>query len=167
MFRTFLLIVSDSASQDRSLDQTTEALMKVLPASYEVVGRDILPDCPEAIAQKLIELCDGGEVDLILTSGGTGFSPRDHTPEATKAVIEREAPGLAMQICLTGLTKTPRAALSRGLAGIRGKCLIINLPGSPKGAVESLESVLGILDHGLQLLLDKEGDCANTRGGNR
>jgi len=112
----------------------------------------ILPDDESVIRQTLIDWVDGNEVDIILTTGGTGFSHRDVTPEATRSVIEREAPGLAEAMRAASLKITPHAMLSRVVAGIRNKTLIINLPGSPKGAVENLQVVMPVLPHAVQLL---------------
>jgi molybdenum cofactor synthesis domain-containing protein len=117
-----------------------------------VTKGSILPDDESAIRAILSEWADGGEMDVILTTGGTGFSPRDVTPEATRAVIEREAPGLAEAMRAFSLRITPHAMLSRIVTGIRKKTLIINLPGSPKGAVENLEVVIPVLPHAVQLL---------------
>jgi molybdenum cofactor synthesis domain-containing protein len=123
-------------------------------AGWSVAKQAILPDDESAIRAALIEWADGGEVDIILTTGGTGFAPRDVTPEATRKVIDREAPGLAEAMRADSLKKTPHAMLSRAVAGIRGRTLIINLPGSPKGAVENLQTVQPVLPHAVQLLTD-------------
>jgi molybdenum cofactor synthesis domain-containing protein len=112
----------------------------------------ILPDDESNIRKTLIDWVDSSELDVILTTGGTGFSPRDVTPEATRAVIERDAPGLAEAMRAASLKITPHAMLSRIITGIRKKTLIINLPGSPKGAVENLQVVLPVLSHAIQLL---------------
>jgi molybdenum cofactor synthesis domain-containing protein len=117
-----------------------------------VVKQALLPDEEPAIREILISWADSGEIDVILTTGGTGFSPRDVTPEATRAVIEREAPGLAEAMRATSLKVTPHAMLSRIVTGIRRKTLIINLPGSPKGAIENLQVVIPVLPHAVQLL---------------
>jgi molybdenum cofactor synthesis domain-containing protein len=114
--------------------------------------QSLLPDDQSAIREQLISWADGGDVDVILTTGGTGFSPRDVTPEATRAVIDREAPGLAEAMRAASLKVTPHAMLSRIVTGIRGKTLIVNLPGSPKGAVENLQVILSVLPHAIQLL---------------
>jgi molybdenum cofactor synthesis domain-containing protein len=121
---------------------------------WSVAKQAILPDDESAIRAALTEWADSGDVDVILTTGGTGFAPRDITPEATRAVIERDAPGLAEAMRAESLKKTPHAMLSRAVAGIRGRTLIINLPGSPKGAVENLQVVLPVLNHAAQLLGD-------------
>jgi molybdenum cofactor synthesis domain-containing protein len=115
---------------------------------------NILPDDLSILRASLMTSADTGDVDIILTTGGTGFAPRDVTPEATRAVIEREAPGLVEAMRAASGAKSPHAMLSRAAAGIRGKVLIINLPGSPKAAVENLQVVLPALEHAVQLLQD-------------
>jgi len=119
---------------------------------WSVVKQALLPDEESAIREILISWADSGDIDVVVTTGGTGFSPRDVTPEATRAVIEREAPGLAEAMRAASLKATPHAMLSRIVTGIRGKTLIINLPGSPKGAVENLQVVIPVLPHAVQLL---------------
>jgi molybdenum cofactor synthesis domain-containing protein len=125
---------------------------RIQAEGWSVVKQALLPDDEPAIRADLIAWADGGEVDVILTTGGTGFSPRDVTPEATRAVIQREAPGLAEAMRAASLKITPHAMLSRIVTGIRGRTLIINLPGSPKGALENLQVVLPVLPHAVQLL---------------
>ena len=125
-----------------------------------MVGRSLLPDEGEALKAELIRLSDQVQCDLVLTTGGTGFSRRDVTPEATMAVAERNAPGIAEAIRAYSMTVTKRAMLSRGVSVIRGGTLIINLPGSPKAVRESLEYVLDTLPHGLDILLGRGGECA-------
>lgn len=120
----------------------------------------IIPDEKELIERELIEISDCGQVDIILTTGGTGFSPRDVTPEATKNVIEREAPGLVEAMRMKSLEKTPHAMLSRSVAGIRKKTLIVNLPGSPKGAKENFEIILPALKHGIEIMKGISIECA-------
>jgi molybdenum cofactor synthesis domain-containing protein len=129
--------------------------------NWSITKQAILPDDESAIRSALIEWADGGEADVILTTGGTGFAPRDITPEATRAVIERDAPGLAEAMRADSLKKTPHAMLSRAVAGIRGRVLIINLPGSPKGAIENLQTILSVLPHAIQLLTDDPGSEAS------
>ena len=129
-------------------------------AGYEVAAQSLLPDEGEALKKELIRLSDQVQCDLVLTTGGTGFSRRDVTPEATMAVAERNAPGIAEAIRACSMTVTKRAMLSRGVSVIRGGTLIINLPGSPKAVRESLEYVLDTLPHGLDILSGRGGECA-------
>jgi molybdopterin adenylyltransferase len=150
-----ILTLSDRSARGERADASGPALAEHIRAqSWLVVKQAILPDDEPAIRATLIEWADSGEVDVILTSGGTGFAPRDITPEATRSVIQREAPGLAETMRSESLKKTPHAMLSRAIAGIRGRTLIVNLPGSPKGAVENLQTVLPVLPHAVQLLTD-------------
>ncbi len=148
-----ILTLSDRSSRGERADASGPALANRIQAEgWSVVRREVLPDELSAIRDLLISWADSGELDVILTTGGTGFSPRDVTPEATRAVIEREAPGIAEAMRAASLKITPHAMLSRVLAGIRKKTLIINLPGSPKGAVENLQVVTAVLPHAVQLL---------------
>jgi molybdenum cofactor synthesis domain-containing protein len=119
---------------------------------YQVSARLVVPDETGPIASELMRLCDEGECDLLLTTGGTGLTPRDVTPEATRAVLERPAPGIAEAIRVEGLRKTPRAALGRGLAGVRGSTLVVNLPGSPGGVSDGLDVLSGFVDHAVDLV---------------
>lgn len=148
-----ILTLSDRSSRGERPDSSGPALARLIGAEgWSIAKQAILPDDESAIRQILIEWADSGEVDVILTTGGTGFSPRDVTPEATRAVIDREAPGLAEAMRATSLAITPHAMLSRIVAGIRKRTLIVNLPGSPKGAVENLQVVLAVIPHAVQLL---------------
>lgn len=142
-----VLTISDLGAQGRREDVSGETIKEIVTERLgaEVTEYEIVPDERELIETVLVEWADVSKVDLILTTGGTGFSPRDVTPEATQAVIERQAPGLAEAMRSQGLKKTPHAMLSRAVAGIRGKTLIINLPGSPKAVRESLEVILPAL----------------------
>jgi molybdopterin adenylyltransferase len=150
-----ILTLSDRSAKGERADASGPALADLIHAQgWSVVKQAILPDDESAIRSALTEWADGGEVDVILTTGGTGFAPRDVTPEATRKVIQREAPGLAEAMRAESLKKTPHAMLSRAVAGIRGRTLIINLPGSPKGAMENLQTVLPVLSHAVQLLTD-------------
>jgi len=148
-----IMTLSDRSARGERADLSGPALAHLIQTQdWSVAKQAILPDEESAIRAALIEWADGGGIDVILTTGGTGFAPRDVAPEATRAVIERETPGLAEAMRAAGLAKTPHAMLSRALTGIRGKTLIINLPGSPKGAVENLETILPVLNHAVQLL---------------
>ncbi len=150
-----ILTLSDRSSRGERADASGPALALLIQArGWSVVKQEILPDEESAIRAILSEWADGGELDVILTTGGTGFALRDVTPEATRAVLQREAPGLAEAMRAESLKKTPHAMLSRAIAGIRARTLIINLPGSPKGAVENLETILPVLHHAVQLLQD-------------
>ena len=152
MYKASVITVSDRAAKGIYEDQSGPAVCEMLQAQgYAISDIIIIPDKKNKIEQCLIEAADKG-VDLILTTGGTGFAPRDNTPEATKAVIEKEAPGIAEYMRQKSMEITPRGMLSRGIAGIRGQSLIINLPGSPKGAAENLSFILPYLGHGLDML---------------
>lgn len=132
----------------------------ITEAGYDVEKRLLLPDEKEEIKKCLCTLCDEDGMDVVFTTGGTGFAPRDCTPEATLEAAERNAPGIAEAMRLASLKVTPRGMLSRGVSVIRGKTLILNLPGSPKAVRENLEAVLPTLDHGLAILTERAGECA-------
>lgn len=151
--RVGILTLSDRSARGEREDASGPALaLRVEGEGWSVVRKLILPDDESAIRETLTQWADAGDLDLILTTGGSGFSPRDVTPEATRAVIEREAPGLAEAMRAASLKITPHAMLSRIVAGIRKQTIIVNLPGSPKGAVENLETVIPVLPHAVQLL---------------
>jgi molybdenum cofactor synthesis domain-containing protein len=148
-----ILTLSDRSARGERADASGPALADLIRAEgWSVVKQSLLPDEESAIREILISWADSDELDVILTTGGTGFSPRDVTPEATRAVIERDAPGLAEAMRLASLKITPHAMLSRVVTGIRKRALIINLPGSPKGAVENLQAITAVLPHAVQLL---------------
>jgi molybdopterin adenylyltransferase len=154
--RIGIITVSDRSSRQERPDESGPALVKaVSQQGWKVVQTMILPDEADQVKTILIEWADGGKMDVILTTGGTGFSPRDITPEATQAVIQRSTPGLAEAMRSAGLGITPHAMLSRATAGIRSRTLIVNLPGSPKGAIENLAVLMPILPHAVQLLRDE------------
>lgn len=151
--RVGIITVSDRSARGERADLSGPALVEALRSEgWEVAAQDILPDDREALIERLTAWADSGELDVILTTGGTGFSPRDITPEATSAVVERPAPGLAEAMRAAGLKITAHAMLSRATAGIRGRTVIINLPGSPKGALENFQVVLPVLPHAVELL---------------
>ena len=148
-----ILTVSDRSSRGERADLSGPALVDFVRArGWSASLADIVPDDRLTIASTLTGWCARGDLDVILTTGGTGFAPRDVTPEATRDVIEREAPGIAEAIRAESLKITPYAMLSRAVAGLCGKTIVINLPGSPKGAVESLQVVAGVLEHAVKLL---------------
>ncbi len=148
-----ILTLSDRSSRGERADFSGPALANLIQAEgWFVVRHEVLPDDESAIRELLTSWADSRELDVILTTGGTGFAPRDVTPEATRAVIERDSPGLAEAMRAASLKVTPHAMLSRIVTGIRGKTLIINLPGSPKGAVENLQVIIPVLPHAVQLL---------------
>ena len=159
--RAAIITLSDAGYAGRREDKSGPVIRALLEeAGYAVVHTALLPDGVEPLAGELKRLCDGDIADLVLTTGGTGFSPRDLTPEATRAVTERPAPGIAEAMRWNSLRITPRAMLSRGEAGIRKGSLIVNLPGSPKAARECLEFILPALGHGLEILKGTAGNCA-------
>lgn len=157
-----VLTVSDRCSRGECEDKSGPLLCELLKNSGDVAEYCIVPDEKERISRYLIYMSDVIKSDVIFTTGGTGFAPRDITPEATKAVIERETPGISEAIRYESLKITPNAMLSRAVSGIRGKTLIINLPGSPKAVKESLETVLPVLNHAIQTLSGNTTSC----GGN-
>jgi molybdenum cofactor synthesis domain-containing protein len=151
--RAKILVLSDAASRGQREDRSGPAVRELLEAhGWQVLAVEILPDDLETIRRRLEALTDLKNADAIVTSGGTGVSARDVTPEATRAIIEKEIPGLAELMRAEGLKKTRRAALSRGVVGVRKGQLIINLPGSPRGACESLRSLFDLLPHVVDLI---------------
>ena len=151
--RIGILTASDRSARGERADLSGEGIHQaVLALGWQVLQQTILPDDYDLLRQKLAGWADSGELDVILTTGGTGFAPRDVTPEATQAIIDRPAPGLAEAMRSASLKVTPHAMLSRAIAGIRKQTLIVNLPGSPKAALENLEVILPVLPHAVQLL---------------
>ena len=161
MKRAAIITLSDSGYRGEREDKSGPVIREILEKEgYEITFTELLPDDRAMIAGKLQEIADSGSTDLILTTGGTGFSQRDVTPEATEEVIERRVPGIPEAMRAYSMTITKRAMLSRATAGIRGTTLIINLPGSPKAVRESLGFILDSLDHGLEILSGEATDCA-------
>ncbi|MFA6841214.1 MAG: MogA/MoaB family molybdenum cofactor biosynthesis protein [Sphaerochaetaceae bacterium] len=159
--RVAILCASDKGYRRLREDTATPAIASLMREDgYAVVSTILLPDDRTMIAEELTRLCDEQLADLILTTGGTGLSPRDVTPEATLDVVQRLVPGIPETMRAAGMLLTDRAMLSRATAGIRGTTLIINLPGSPKGAVENLTAVLPALRHGLETLTGRISECA-------
>jgi len=154
--RFAILTISDRSSQGIRPDTSGAALKTAIEQTGDsIIKTEIIPDDLELIKKKLTDWCDDDEIDVLLTTGGTGFSPRDNTPEASLAVIERLAPGIAEAMRLESLKITPHAMLSRSVAGIRKRTLIINFPGSPKAAIENFNVVLPVLSHAVDLLQER------------
>ena len=162
-FQAAVITLSDKGARGERKDESGPAAVQLLQeAGYQVAETLLIADEPEVLKKHLIRLADSRQVDLIITSGGTGFSLRDQTPEATLAVADRNAPGIAEAIRAQSMTITNRAMLSRGVSVIRGKTLIINLPGSPKTVKESLGFILESLGHGLAVLRGSATECARS-----
>ncbi len=160
MHTAAVVTVSDRCAAGVREDKSGQLLKDMLEAAgFTVVHTCIIPDERPLIGQTLTDLCDRLQVNLVATTGGTGFAPRDVTPEATRDVLERHVPGIGEAMRAASLKVTPKAILSRGISGIRGRSLIVNLPGSPKAVKENLEAVLPAIPHGLDILLEQDGDC--------
>lgn len=162
--RIGILTISDRSARGERADRSGPAIEEMILEQGWLVNRmEIVPDDFQLLIDTLIDWSDSGELDIILTTGGTGFGPRDVTPEATLQVIERETPGLAEAMRVASLSVTPHGMMSRARAGIRGRTLIVNLPGSPKGAVENLDVVLPVFKHAVALLSDDPASEAGHR----
>lgn len=161
--RAAVLTISDSSHSGLRHDASGPAVAQVLASKgWIVTASEVIPDERSRIAQRLRDIADTGTVDAIFTTGGTGVAPRDVTPEATREVIDREIPGLPELMRWEGYKKTKRAVLSRAVAGLRGTVLIVNLPGSPKGAMESLDAIVELVPHVAELA---QGRTAHDDGG--
>ena len=160
-YRAAVITLSDTASKGEREDASGAAVEEIVrKEGYEVVSKKIIPDDGDTLTALLCELSDEDKADLILTTGATGFSKRDNTPEATMRAVERETPGISEAMRYYSLQITPRAMLSRGVSGIRKEALIVNLPGSPKAVRECLEYAIGALTHGIDILKGNTGNCA-------
>ena len=162
-----MLTISDRCSQGQAEDTAGPAVAKILNDSLgaNIYRTEILPDEKETITERLKHYCDGHSIDIVLAVGGTGFSPRDVTPEAAREVIDRLTPGLDEAMRTASLAKTPHAMLSRAVSGIAGSTLIITLPGSQRGASENLQAIAGALGHGLAKLRGDPADCGRPQQG--
>ncbi|MDK2855398.1 MAG: hypothetical protein PWQ41_242 [Bacillota bacterium] len=158
-YRLAIVTASDKGARGEREDASAQVIRRLTAELGEVVEYKVLPDEREELAAELRRLADERAVDLILTTGGTGLGPRDVTPEATLDVVDRLVPGLAEAMRAAGMAKTPHALLSRAVAGIRGRTLIVNLPGSPRGVEENLTAILPALPHGLAILTGRAGEC--------
>ena len=164
MFTVGILTISDKGSRGERQDKSGEAIREILPSiDARIVNYEIVPDEKELIVKKLMKWVDEYNLDVLITTGGTGLTPRDVTPEATLAVVDRIVPGIAEAMRAESLKKTPMAMLSRAVVGTRGKCLIINLPGSPKAVRECLEVVLPALPHAVETLKGQAGECGTAQ----
>lgn len=160
-WKAAVVTLSDKGYAGEREDKSGPLICEIIKdAGYDVERSILLPDEKEEIKKCLYTLCDEYRLDIVFTTGGTGFAPRDCTPEATMEIAERNVPGIAEAMRLASLKITPRAMLSRGVSVIRKKTLVINLPGSPKAVKENLEAVLPALDHGLAILTGRAGECA-------
>ncbi len=162
LFSFAVLTVSDKGSRGERQDTSGANLKEIFTElGYRLAAYDIVPDQSAAIANTLVKWVDQLEVDLIITTGGTGVSPSDVTPETTRKVIDKEVPGIGEAMRQASLLKTPNAVLSRGIAGIRKESLIINLPGSKKAAAENIESVIAAIPHALEKIKGSQVDCGS------
>lgn len=163
MFKVAIVCMSDKGAKGKREDISTQIIEKImLENNYLIEKKILIPDDFQIIKDTLLEICENNEADLILTTGGTGFSKRDITPEATEEVIEKRVPGIPEAIRSYSLNITKRAMLSRATAGIRKNTLIINMPGSPKAVEEALSYIIPELKHGLEIMIGSATDCART-----
>ena len=157
--RIAVLTISDAGARGQRADTSGEAIAQWVTAhGHELAARALVADDTDAIVRQLLAWCDGDSADLVLTTGGTGLSPRDVTPEATRAVLEREAPGIGEMIRASSVARFPRAALSRGTAGTRARTLVVNLPGSPGGVRDGLAALEPIVEHAVAIVRGDAGE---------
>lgn len=147
-----LIVLSDRAAAGKRADACLPVMKEHLGPAYRIVEEIVIADDPGELQARLIDICDGGKASLVLTSGGTGLSPRDRTPQATAAILDYEVPGISEAIRAASVPVVRSAMLSRGIAGVRHKTLIVNLPGSPKAVAESLDVIVSVLPHAVELL---------------
>ncbi len=159
MYKIAIVTVSDKGARGERVDESGPVIRDIVKSLGEVVTNLVVPDDPDVLMETMIDLSDREKVDLLFTTGGTGLAPRDNTPEATLAVIDREVPGLAEAMRMESMKKTSHAMLSRAVAGVRRRTLIINLPGSVKAVRECLEVIMPALPHGLDILSGRGGEC--------
>ena len=162
MFSIGIITASDKGARGERLDVSGKTIATMLAGLGEIRHYVVVPDERERLSQEIANMVDNLQVDLVITTGGTGLGPRDVTPEATLAVIDKQVPGISEAMRAKSLEITPRAMLSRAIAGIRGRTLIINLPGSPNGVKECLAVVLPALEHGLAILKGDAGECGGS-----
>jgi molybdenum cofactor synthesis domain-containing protein len=161
-FKAVIITVSDRGASGEREDRSGPEIINLLQTiGVEIIATRIIPDEKEMIRLALVEWCDAGRADLIVTTGGTGVSPRDVTPDATREVIEREVPGMAEAMRRQSMLATPNAMISRALVGTRGQTLIVNLPGSPRGARENLNVLLPALAHAIEKIKGDSSECAS------
>lgn len=158
MYKAALLVLSDRAAEGTRPDACLPQMREHLGDAYEIVRESVLPDEPGALQAELIDICDTGAAALVLTSGGTGLGPRDRTPQATAAILDYEVPGIAEAIRAASLKIVKTAMLSRAIAGVRHRTLIVNLPGNPKAVGEALGVIAPVLPHALELLAGEAAD---------
>lgn len=155
-FRVGLIVLSDGVASGERIDGCLPVMRERLAGAYEIAREVILPDDPAALQAEMIDLCDRTSVSLILTGGGTGLGPRDRTPQATTAILDYEIPGIAEAMRAASISIIKTAMLSRAVAGVRHKTLIVNLPGHPKAVAETLDVILPVLPHALELISDQQ-----------
>ncbi len=168
MFNAAILTISDKGSQGKRVDESGPVIKEIIQSiGGNIVEYTVAPDEKVMISATLVQWADKGNIDIILTNGGTGLSPRDYTPEATLAIIDRMVPGLAEAMRIESLKKTPTGMLSRGVAGLRNRTLIINLPGSPQAVRECLEAITPAIPHAIEVLRGEAVECATRSQPNK